>query len=102
MKKILKYSLLAALGLLMAATTGCKKSELDTDQFNGFSLAAIAPNPVMRGGELRLVGGGLENATAVQFAGGVSVTDITVVKSGAQSEIRVLVQGFHPLRPHFL
>ena len=91
MKKILKYSLLAALGLLMAATTGCKKSELDTDQFNGFSLAAIAPNPVMRGGELRLVGGGLENATAVQFAGGVSVTDITVVKSGAQSEIRVLV-----------
>lgn len=91
MKKILKYSLLAVLGFVMAATTGCKKSELDTDQFNGFSLAAIAPNPVMRGGELRLVGGGLENATSVQFAGGVTVTDITVVTKGAQSEIRVTV-----------
>ena len=89
MKKILKYSLLAVLTL--AALAGCKKSELDTDQFNGFSLAAVAPNPVMRGGELRLVGGGLENATAVQFAGNITVTDIQVVKSGAQSEIRVLV-----------
>lgn len=89
MKKILIYSLLAVLTL--AALAGCKKSELDTDQFNGFSLAAVAPNPVMRGGELRLVGGGLENATAVQFAGNITVTDIQVVKSGAQSEIRVLV-----------
>ena len=91
MKKILKYSLLAVLGFVLAAFAGCKKSELDTDQFNGFSLAAIAPNPVMRGGELRLVGGGLENATSVQFGGGITVSDITVVKSGAQSEIRVMV-----------
>ena len=91
MKKILKYSLLAALGLLMAATTGCKKSELDTDQFNGFSLAAIAPNPVMRGAELHIVGGGLENAAEVRFAGGVTVTDIKVVVTGAQSEICVTV-----------
>ena len=91
MKKILKYSLLAVLGFVLAANTGCKKSELDTDQFNGFSLAAIAPNPVMRGGELRIVGGGLENVSEVQFAGGVSVTDIKVVSSGAKSEITVTV-----------
>ena len=89
MKKILKYSLLAVLAV--AAISGCKKSELDTDQFNGFSLAAIAPNPVMRGGELRIVGGGLENATEVKFAGNVTVTDITVVEKGSRSEIRVMV-----------
>ena len=89
MKKILKYSLLAVLAL--AAVTGCKKEELDTDQFSGFSLAAIAPNPVMRGGELRLVGNGLENVTEVQFAGGVTVSDITVVEKGSRSEIRVMV-----------
>lgn len=91
MKKILKYSLLAVLGFVLAANTGCKKSELDTDQFNGFSVAAIAPNPVMRGAELRIIGGGLENATEVKFAGGVSVSNIQVVEKGSRSEIRVLV-----------
>jgi hypothetical protein len=91
MKKILKYSLLAVLGFVLAANTGCKKSELDTNQFNGFSLAAVAPNPVMRGGELSLVGAGLENVSEVQFAGNVTITDITVVAKGAQSEIRVMV-----------
>ena len=91
MKKILKYSLLAVLGFVLAANTGCKKSELDTDQFNGFSLAAVSPNPVMRGAELRMVGAGLENVTEVRLAGDVIITDITVVKSGAQSEIRVMV-----------
>jgi hypothetical protein len=91
MKKILKYSLLAVLGFVLAANTGCKKSELDTDQFNGFSLAAVSPNPVMRGAELRMVGAGLENVTEVRMAGDVTITDITVVKSGAQSEIRVMV-----------
>ena len=89
MKTILKYSLLAVLGLAMLS--GCKKSELDTDQFNGFAVAAIAPNPVMRGGELRIVGGGLENAKEVKFAGGITVTDISVVAKGARSEIRVMV-----------
>ena len=91
MKKILKYSLLAVLGLAMVAMTGCRKDELDTDQFGGFSLAAIAPNPVMRGGELRLLGSGLENAKEVRFAGNVTITDITVVEKGERSEIRVTV-----------
>ena len=89
MKKILKYSLLAVLAL--AAVTGCKKSELDTDQFSGYSLAAVAPNPVMRGAELRIIGSGLENTTEVQFAGNVTVKDITVVEKGSRSEIRVMV-----------
>ena len=91
MKKILKYSLLAVLGLSLAAVTGCKKTELDTDQFEGFTVAAVAPNPVMRGGELRIVGGSLENASEVRFAGGITVTDISVVTKGTRSEIRVTV-----------
>lgn len=88
MKKLLKYSLLAVLAF--SALTGCKKA-LETDQFAGFSLAAIAPNPVMRGAQLRIVGNGLENVSEVQFAGGVSVTDIEVVSKGERSEIRVMV-----------
>ena len=88
MKKILKYSLIAVLGL--SALAGCKKN-LETDQFSGFSLAAIAPNPVMRGAQLRIVGNGLENVSEVQFAGGVSVTDIEVVAQGERSEIRITV-----------
>lgn len=88
MKKILKYSLLAVLGL--TALMGCNKA-LETDQFNGFSLAAVAPNPVMRGAVLRIVGNGLENVSEVQFAGNVSVTDIEVVAKGERSEIRVTV-----------
>lgn len=94
MKKILKYSLLAVLAL--SALTGCKKA-LETDQFKGFSLAAIAPNPVMRGAQLRIVGNGLENVSEVQFAGNVSVTDIEVVTKGERSEIRVTVPMEGPI-----
>ena len=94
MKKILKYSLLAVLAF--SALTGCKKA-LETDQFKGFSLAAIAPNPVMRGAQLRIVGNGLENVSEVQFAGNVSVTDIEVVAKGERSEIRVTVPMDGPI-----
>ena len=79
------------MGIVMAANSGCAPAGLDTDQFLGFTVAAVAPNPVMRGGELRIVGNGLENATEVKFAGDVTVTDITVVSSGERSEIRVIV-----------
>ena len=91
MKKILKYSLLAALGLALAAITGCKREELDTDQFSGYALAAVNPNPVMRGAVLRIVGSGLENTSEVRLAGGISITDIEVVEKGSRSEIRVTV-----------
>ena len=94
MKKILKYSLLAVLAF--SALSGCKKA-LETDQFKGFSLAAIAPNPVMRGAQLRIVGNGLENVSEVQFAGNVSVTDIEVVAKGERSEIRVTVPMDGPI-----
>ena len=62
MKNRLKYSVLAALCVALSLLAGCS-SPLDTDQFvdKGISLAAIAPNPVMRGGELHIVGSNLEN-----------------------------------------
>ena len=92
MKNIFKHSLLAAAVLALASLTGCVKNKLDTDQYSGtVALAAIAPNPVMRGGELRIIGSNLETVTEVRFAGDVTVTDITTVTAGPRSEIRVVV-----------
>ncbi len=91
MKKILKISAVAIMAFLLSGLTGCTREGLETDQFSGFSLAAVAPNPVMRGGVLRIVGSNLENVTEVRFAGGVTVTDIEVVEKGSRSEIRVTV-----------
>ena len=87
MKNIFKHSLLAAAVLALASLTGCVKNKLDTDQYSGtVALAAIAPNPVMRGGELRIIGSNLETVTEVRFAGDVTVTDITTVTAGPRSE----------------
>ena len=92
MKNVLKYAAIAALCLSAVSLTGCKHEEYDTDQYAGaVALSAVAPNPVMRGGELRILGTNLENVTEVRFAGGVSVTDINVTKSGAHGELRVMV-----------
>ena len=91
MKNILKFSAVAIMAFLLSGLTGCTHEGLETDQFSGFSLAAVAPNPVMRGGVLRIVGSNLENVAEVRFAGDVVVTDIEVVASGARSEIRVTV-----------
>ncbi|MBO4842504.1 MAG: hypothetical protein J5478_03915 [Bacteroidales bacterium] len=97
MKNRLKYSVLAALCVALSFLSGCT-SQLDTDQFvdKGISLAALAPNPVMRGGELRIVGSNLENVKEVQFAGGVTVTSIQTVTTGRKSEIRVMVPAEGP------
>lgn len=92
MKNIFKHSLLAAAVLALASLTGCYQNKLDTDQYSGtVALAAIAPNPVMRGGELRIIGSNLETVSEVRFAGGVTVTDITTVAAGPRSEIRLTV-----------
>ncbi|MCR5351663.1 MAG: hypothetical protein K6E35_04130 [Bacteroidales bacterium] len=92
MKKILNHSLLVAAITALVALTGCNQNELDTDQYSGtVALAAISPNPVMRGGELRIIGSNLENVSEVHFAGDVVVTDIQTVKAGARSEIRITV-----------
>ena len=92
MKKILKYSVMAFLCLSAVSLTGCKHEEYDTDQYAGaVALSAVAPNPVMRGGELRILGTNLENVSEIRFAGGVTVTNFTVTKSGDHGELRVMV-----------
>ncbi len=92
MKNILKYSLLAAVLVAMTGLTACKHDELDTDQYGGkLALAAIAPNPVMRGGQLRIIGANLDKVTEVRFTGGATVTSIEKVAGGDRSEIRVTV-----------
>ena len=92
MKNVLKYAAIAALCLSAVSLTGCKHEEYDTDQYAGaVALSAVAPNPVMRGGELRILGTNLENVTEVRFAGGITVTDFTVTKSGDHGELRVMV-----------
>lgn len=92
MKNIFKYSFLVTLLVAMTGLTACQNEELDTDQYSGkLALAAIAPNPVMRGGELRIIGSNLEKVSEVRFAGGTSVTSIQTVTSGSRSEIRLTV-----------
>ena len=92
MKKIFKFSILATLLVAMTGLTACNNEELDTDQYAGkVALAAIAPNPVMRGGQLRIIGANLEKVSEVRFGGGASVSSIETVSTGSRSEIRVTV-----------
>lgn len=92
MKKILTHILLSVSILSLAGLTGCNQNKLDTDQYSGtVALAAIAPNPVMRGGELRIIGANLETVSEVRFAGGVTVSSIQTIAAGPRSEIRLTV-----------
>ena len=96
MKKLLIY--FSLISLCAAAFTACQQETLETDQFGqGVRLSALAPNPVMRGGELRIIGNSLEQVKEVRFAGDVSVTDIEVIVTGKPSEIRVKVPMEGPL-----
>ena len=81
MKKILKYSAIAALCLAAVSLTGCKHEEYDTDQYAGaVALSAVAPNPVMRGGQLRILGTNLPAGAGHVFR---SVAVICGVKENA-------------------
>ena len=61
----------------------------DTNQYTGgISLNVFGPSPVARGGELRFLGSGMNQVTAVVIPGCSEITDITVVSN---EEIRVTV-----------
>lgn len=93
MKKTMKSFVLAALCILTTLFASCQREQLDTAQFSdrNVTLAAVEPNPVMRGGVLRLVGSNLDRVTEVHFAGNVTVTSIEKIATGPRSEIRVTV-----------
>ena len=90
MNKIFK---LAALLTACLMTFACAPEELSTDQYpdDAVSFAAFAPNPVARGGALRIVGSNLQRIAEVQIPGINPITDIEIVKEGHESEIRVII-----------
>ena len=89
MKNIFRFSALIALLMGLAA---CSHEELSTDQFSDDSVVfgAFAPNPVVRGAELRIMGSNLDKIVEVQIPGSEPITDIEVISSGRVSEIRVV------------
>ena len=92
MKKIFKYSALIALCSAFVGLTGCGQDELETDPYgDGVKLAAFAPEPAMRGGELRILGSNLQDVSEIRLQGGVSITEYEVVESGKHSEIRFTI-----------
>ena len=91
MKNIFRFSALLALCAVIG-TVSCTREEISTDQLSDSSVVfgAFAPNPVVRGAELRIMGSNLDKIVEVQIPGSEPITDIEVVASGRVSEIRVV------------
>lgn len=70
--------------------TSCLKGDdIDTNQYTGgISLNVFGPSPVARGGELRFLGSGMNQVTAVVIPGCDDITDIKVI---SDTEIRITV-----------
>ena len=92
MNKIYKFSAwwMACLVLLSSLTfTACETNDLDTNQYKGgISLNVFGPSPVLRGGELRFLGCGLDQVASVLIPGCDAITDIQLISA---EEIRVIV-----------
>ena len=85
MKKIFKYSIIVSLCAALVSLTGCQKKEVDVDPMGGdFAFSGMAPNPVMRGGALRIYGRNLDQVSAVNFAGDIEVTEFVKLSKGAK------------------
>lgn len=93
MNKLYKFAALLSVSLL--ALAGCTQEELSTDQFSdeNVTFAAMAPNPVARGGALRIQGSNLDKIVEVRIPGVDPITEIIQVDTlkGRLSEIRVVV-----------
>lgn len=92
MNKIYKFSAwcMTCLILLSSLTfTACDTNDLDTNQYKGgISLNVFGPSPVLRGGELRFLGCGLDQVASVLIPGCDAITDIQLISA---EEIRVIV-----------
>lgn len=87
-------SYFAAAAIALLGLSGCTQEEIiDTNQLSkdGVVFSGFAPNPVARGGVLRLYGSNLQKASEVQIQGVDPITDIEVITSGPVSEIHVTV-----------
>lgn len=92
MNKIYKFSAwwMVCLILLSSLTfTACDTNDVDTNQYKGgISLNVFGPSPVLRGGELRFLGCGLDQVASVLIPGCDAITDIQLISA---EEIRVIV-----------
>lgn len=92
MNKIYKFSAwwMACLVLLSSLTfTACDTNDVDTNQYKGgISLNVFGPGPVLRGGELRFLGCGMDQVASVLIPGCDAITDIQLISA---EEIRVIV-----------
>ena len=91
MKNIFRYSILLALCSFVGLVS-CTREEISTDQFSDDAVVfgAFAPNPVVRGAELRIMGSNLDKIVEVQIPGAEPITEIEVISTGRVSEIRVV------------
>ena len=90
MKKLSNILLMAGVAFLATLTiTSCQQEVPDTNPLNkqGVNLVAYGPNPVARGGYLRMMGTGLDQIQTVTIAG-QEITPIEVVSS---EEIKAIV-----------
>ncbi|GEM_PF-459349 len=91
MKKIFRFSVIVSLCAALVSLAGCQK-EMDVDPMGeNFSFNGLAPNPVMRGGVLRIYGRSLDQVSEVRFAGDVTVTEFKKVSTGAKLDTLELV-----------
>lgn len=94
MKIFKKYSLIVLMGLTLAGSamlSSCNddKDDFSTDQYTGdVRLNVWGPSPVMRGGELRFLGSGMDKVTAITLPGAGKITDLKLVCS---QEVRITV-----------
>lgn len=92
MNKIYKFSAwwMVCLILLSSLTfTACDTNDVDTNQYKGgISLNVFGPSPVLRGGELRFLGCGMDQVASVLIPGCDAITDIQLISA---EEIRVIV-----------
>ena len=91
MKNIFRFSALLALCSLVGLVS-CTLDELSTEQLsdNAVVFGSFAPNPIVRGAELRIIGSNLDKIVEVQIPGSEPITEIEVISTGKVSEIRVV------------
>ena len=76
MNKIFKLA--ALLSVCLMAFAGCTPEEISTDQYSddAVTFVGFAPNPVARGGALRITGSNLQKVTEVHIPGIAPITSI--------------------------
>ena len=92
MNKIYNFSawwMLCFILLSSLTFTACETNDVDTNQYKGgISLNVFGPSPVLRGGELRFLGCGMDQVASVLIPGCDAITDIQLISA---EEIRVIV-----------